>query len=61
MGAFFQIADPESSVIWMLLGLVAIMFTATAVTALFLWRRTNAPIPPHIQFIENLTAEPEEC
>ncbi len=61
MGILFHIADPENSIIWMLLGLVALMFTVTAVCALFLWRRTNAPIPPHIQFIENLTAEPEEC
>ena len=61
MSAAFQILDPVSVVVWMLLGLLALMFTATALTALFLWRRANAPIPPHILFIETLNAEPEEC
>jgi hypothetical protein len=55
------IADASNSVLWMLLGLVGLMFVATGLTAFFLWRRANAPIPPHIAFVENLTAEPEEC
>ena len=61
MSAAFSIADPASSLVGMLLGLMALMFAATALTALFLWRRANTPIPPHIQFLENLNAEPEEC
>ena len=61
MSAIFLNADPANGVLGMLLGLMALMFTATALTALFLWRRANAPIPPHIQFLENLTAELEEC
>jgi hypothetical protein len=60
MSITFHIADPENGVLWMMLGLLALMFIATALTALFLWRRAHTPIPPHIQFIENLTAEPEE-
>jgi hypothetical protein len=55
------VADASNSVLWVLLGLVALMFAATGLTAFYLWRRANAPIPPHIQFVENLTAEPEEA
>jgi hypothetical protein len=44
----------------MLLGLVGFIFVSTGFTALYLWRRAKAPIPAHIQFVENLTAEPEE-
>ena len=61
MSAAFFISDPASSLVGMLLALMALMFIATALTALFLWRRANTPIPPHIQFLENLNAEPEEC
>ena len=55
------IADATNSTIWMLLGLTALMFVATGLTAFFLWRHARAPIPPHIQFVESLTNEPEEC
>ena len=55
------IADATNSTIWMLLGLVALMFVATGLTAFFLWRHARAPIPPHLQFVESLTNEPEEC
>jgi hypothetical protein len=55
------IAAASNSVIWMLLGLVGFIFLSTGLTVLYLWRRSKAPIPPHIQFVENLTAEPEEC
>ena len=55
------IADATNSTIWMLLGLVALMFIATGLTAFFVWRHARAPIPPHLQFVESLTNEPEEC
>jgi hypothetical protein len=55
------IADASNSVLWMLLGLVALMFVATGLTVYYLWRQARAPIPPHIAFVENLSAEPEEC
>lgn len=55
------VADASNSVLWVLLGLVALMFAATGLTAFYLWRRANAPIPAHIQFVENLNAEPEEA
>jgi hypothetical protein len=54
------IADASNCVLWMLLGLVGFIFVSTGLTALYLWRRAKAPIPDHIQFVENLTAEPEE-
>jgi hypothetical protein len=54
------IADASNSVLWMLLGLVGFVFVSTGFTAFYLWRRAKAPIPAHIQFVENLTAEPEE-
>jgi len=60
MNATFHMTDPVNGVLWMLLGLLGLMFIATALTAFFLWRRANTPIPPHIQFLETLTAEPEE-
>ncbi len=56
-----QVANAAGGTLWMLLGLVAFMFLATGFTALFIWRRTVAPIPPDVQFVENLTSEPEEC
>jgi hypothetical protein len=55
------LADATNSVLWMLLGLVGFIFISTGLTALYLWRRSRAPIPPHIQLVEDLTAEPEEC
>ena len=54
------IAEASNSVLWMLLGLLGFIFLSTGFTALYLWRRAKAPIPAHIQFVENLTAEPEE-
>lgn len=55
------IAKASNSVVWMLLGLVGFIFLSTGLTALYLWRKSRTPIPAHIQFVENLTAEPEEC
>jgi hypothetical protein len=55
------LADASNSVIWMLLALVGFIFVSTGLTALYLWRRANLPIPPHIQFVENLTNEPDEA
>lgn len=55
------VADASNSVLGVLLGLVALMFVATGLTAFYLWRRAHAPIPQHIQFVENLNAEPEEA
>jgi len=54
------IAEASNSVLWMLMGLVGFIFLSTGLTALYLWRRANTPIPAHIQFVENLTSEPEE-
>ena len=61
MNEAFRIVDPVNGVVWMLLGLLMLMFTATALVAFFLWRRANTPVPPHILFLETLNAEPEEC
>ncbi len=47
--------------LWMLIGLVGLMFVATGLTALYIWRHANTPIPPHVQLLENLNSEPEEC
>ena len=55
-----NLAAASNSVLWMLLALVGFIFVATGLTAYYLWRRANAPIPPHIQLVENLNAEPEE-
>ncbi|MEO6739301.1 MAG: hypothetical protein ABIP20_03555 [Chthoniobacteraceae bacterium] len=60
--------DPNSAMavasdatLWTLLSLVGFIFIATGATAFYLWRRTNRPIPAHVQFVENLNSEPEEC
>lgn len=55
------VADATNSTIWMLLGLVALMFVATGLTAWFIWHHARTPVPPHLQFVESLTNEPEEC
>lgn len=54
-----QIADASNSVLWSLLALVGFIFVATGATAFFLWRKANAPIPPHIALVESLTTEPD--
>jgi hypothetical protein len=60
--------DPNPNVIaatngtlWMLLSLVGLMFLGTAFTVFYIWRRATTPLPPHVQLMENLTTEPEEC
>jgi len=55
-----NLAIASNSVLWTLMGLVGFIFISTGCTAYYLWRRSKMPIPPHIQFLENLTAEPEE-
>ena len=55
------IADATNGTLLMLLGLVGLIFLSTGATAFYLWRCTRRPIPPHVQFVENLTSEPEEC
>ena len=56
-----NIADATNGTLWMLIGLTGLMFVATGLTALYIWRHATTPIPPHVQFVENLTSEPEEC
>lgn len=60
--------DPNSAMavasdatLWTLLTLVGFIFIATGATAFYLWRRGLRPIPAHVQFVENLNSEPEEC
>ena len=50
----------SNSVLWTLLGLVGFIFFSTGVTAFYLWRRTNAPIPPHVQLVEKMTEATDE-
>ena len=54
-----QIAEASNSVLLSLLVLVGFIFVATGATAYFLWRKANAAIPPHIEFVESLTTEPD--
>ncbi len=55
------LAVASDATLWMLLSLVGFIFIATAATMFYLWRRANRPIPPDVQLVENLNAEPEEC
>ena len=54
------LADATNSVLWTMLALVGFIFISTGCTAFYLWRRSKMPIPPHIQLMEALTAEPDE-
>ena len=50
----------SNSVLWVLLVLVGFIFLATAGTVYFLWRKAHTPVPPHIEFIENLSSSDDE-
>jgi hypothetical protein len=52
--------EASNSVVWVLLALVGFIFVATAGTAYFLWRKAHTPVPPHIEFIENLSSSDDE-
>ena len=52
--------EASNSVLWVLLALVGFIFLATAGTVYFLWKKANTPIPPHIEFIENLSSSDDE-
>jgi hypothetical protein len=52
--------EASNSVLWVLLALVGFIFVATAGTAYFLWRKAHTPVPPHIEFIENLSSSDDE-
>ena len=56
-----NIIEATNSTLWMLISLTGLMFVGTGLTVLYIWRHANTPIPPHVQLIENLTSEPEEC
>ena len=55
------LAVASDAALWTLLALVGFIFFSTGATAFYLWRRSKRPIPAHIQFVENLNSEPEEC
>ncbi|GDX11431.1 hypothetical protein LBMAG57_32030 [Verrucomicrobiota bacterium] len=55
------LAIASDATLWTLLSLVGFIFIATGATMIYLWRRGNRQIPADVQFVENLTAEPEEC
>ena len=44
----------------MLLALVGFIFISTGATAFYLWRRSKAEIPPHIELVEKLNEESDE-
>ena len=59
--------DPNSylvgasyGVLWTLLGLVGFIFISTGATAFYLWRRSKAKIPPHIELVEKMKDEPDD-
>ncbi|MEO6788782.1 MAG: hypothetical protein ABI318_21890 [Chthoniobacteraceae bacterium] len=55
-----NIAVATISVLWTMLALVGFIFAATGCTAWYLWRRSKMQLPPHIELVESLHAEPEE-
>jgi hypothetical protein len=54
------LAAASNSVFWMLLGLVGFIFLSTGATAFYLWRRSKAVIPPHIELVETMARETDE-
>jgi hypothetical protein len=52
--------EASNSVLWVLLILVGFIVLATAGTVYFLWRKAHTPVPPHIQYIENLSSSDDE-
>lgn len=52
--------EASNSVLWVLLVLVGFIFLATAGTVYFLWRKAHTPVPPHIEYIENLSSSDDE-
>ena len=54
------LANATNSTIWMLLGMVGFIFLSTGATAFYLWRRSKAEIPPHIELVEKLNEESDE-
>ncbi len=54
-------AAASDATLWTLLALVGFIFIATGATAFYIWRHATRPIPAHVQFVENLNSEPEEC
>ena len=55
-----SLIEASNSVLWVLLALVGFIFLATAATVFFLWRKAHTPLPPHIEFIENLSSSDDE-
>jgi hypothetical protein len=55
-----NIAYASNMVLWSMLSLVGFVFVATGCTAFYLWRRSKMQLPPHIELLESLHAEPEE-
>jgi len=54
------LAGASYGVLWTLLGLVGFIFLSTGATAFYLWRRSKAKIPPHVELVEKMTNEPDE-
>ena len=42
-----NIIEATHGTLWMLIGLTGLMFVATGLTALYIWRHATTPIPPH--------------
>ncbi len=61
MSLHSSLSERSGIILWTLLSFVAFVFAVAAWTAFYLWRHARAPIPPHVQFVESLTHEPEEC
>jgi hypothetical protein len=49
-----QLRDASNTVLWALLSLVGFIFVATGCTAWYLWKKSQAPVPPDLALIDTL-------
>lgn len=54
------LATASDATLWTLLALVGFIFLSTGATAFYLWRRSKAQIPPHIELVEKFNEESDE-
>lgn len=54
------LATASDATLWTLLALVGFIFLSTGATAFYLWRRSKAQIPPHVELVEKLNEDSDE-
>ena len=53
-------AGATNSAIFLMLGIIGTMLTATSGFGIYLYKRANTPIPPHIELVEEMSEENDD-